>query len=318
MRCKYCGFGNGEDDHRCLRCGRRLAGVVIAAPSDYVGSAALSLHRHEDVVAQQDVIRREAAAQQPAVERAQPERQVPLFSTLQPSRKIIPFEQAQRHATARAGLHEPVAAAAPHIPVAAPVAPIPAPRSTPARPQVKRPPMPAAAQGTLDFIIAPASRPRTLKTNVEAQVYCDQSVATPMHRFVAGAIDTALIFLGFGVFVIVCQAVGGAFGQGKMFWISLGLAFAIVSIFYGLIWAITGRESAGMRMTDLHLITFDGFPVDGPTRALRFVASWLSFCSGAIGLVWSLADEENLTWHDHISKTFPAVREVPRNFVRER
>jgi len=22
-------------------------------------------------------------------------------------------------------------------------------------------------------------------------------------------------------------------------------------------------------------------------------------------LVWALVDEENLTWHDHISKTFP-------------
>ncbi len=304
MRCKFCGFGNGEDDHRCLRCGRRLAGVVIAAPSDYVGSAALSLDRHEQVAA------REAPAQTVA-ERAEPERQAALFSTLQPAPKIIPFEQVQRHATARAGFHEPVAAAAP-------VTPIAPPRPAPARPQVKRPPLPAHAQGTLDFIIAPASRPRTLKTSVEAQVYCDQPVATPMHRFVAGAIDAALILLGFGVFVIICQAVGGAFGQGKLFWISLGLGFAIVSMFYGLIWAITGRETAGMRMTDLQLTTFDGFPVDGPTRALRFVATWLSFCSGAIGLIWSLADEENLTWHDHISKTFPAVREVPRNFVRQR
>lgn len=178
--------------------------------------------------------------------------------------------------------------------------------------------MPADAQGSLDFIVAPASRARTLRTNVEAQVYCDQPVATPMHRFVAGAIDSALILLGFGLFVIICQAVGGAFGQGKLFWISLGMAFVVVSLFYGLVWAITGRETAGMRMTDLQLITFDGFPVDGPTRALRFVSTWLSFCSGAIGLVWSLADEENLTWHDHISKTFPTFREVPRNFVRQR
>jgi uncharacterized RDD family membrane protein YckC len=315
MRCKFCGFGNSEDDHRCLRCGRRLAGVVIAAPSDYVGSAALSLHRHEDVAAHPDVRRREVGkpdASAPAVaERAEPERQARLFSTLHTASKIIPFEQAQRHATARAGFHEPIAAASP-------VTPIAPSRLSPVRPQVKRPSLPADVQGTLDFIIAPASRARTLKTNVEAQVYCDQPVATPMHRFVAGAIDAALILLGFGLFVIICQAVGGSFGQGKLFWISLGMAFAVVSLFYGLIWAIAGRETAGMRMTDLQLITFDGFPVDGPTRALRFVSTWLSFCSGAIGLVWSLADEENLTWHDHISKTFPTVTEVPRNFVRER
>jgi uncharacterized RDD family membrane protein YckC len=232
-----------------------------------------------------------------------------LFSTLQPASKVIPFEQVQRQATARTVFQE-----LPPAPLSAP----PAVRSLPPRSPARKPVASADAQGTLDFIVAPASKARTLRTNVEAQVYCDQPVATPMHRFVAGAIDAALILLGFGLFVIVCQAVGGAFGQGRLFWISLAMAFTVVSIFYGLIWAITGRETAGMSMTDLQLITFDGFAVDGPARALRFVATWLSFCSGAIGLVWSLADEENLTWHDHISKTFPTIREVPRNFVRQR
>src|SRR6185437_9470756 len=42
MHCKHCGFANGEDDHRCLRCGRRLSGVVIAAPPGYSGANALA------------------------------------------------------------------------------------------------------------------------------------------------------------------------------------------------------------------------------------------------------------------------------------
>ena len=41
MHCKHCGFVNGEEDHRCLRCGRRLSGVVIAAPPGYSGANAL-------------------------------------------------------------------------------------------------------------------------------------------------------------------------------------------------------------------------------------------------------------------------------------
>ena len=39
-------------------------------------------------------------------------------------------------------------------------------------------------------------------------------------------------------------------------------------MFYGLIWAIAGRETAGMHWTDLQLITFDGFPVDARSRAV--------------------------------------------------
>ncbi len=296
MRCKYCGFGNGEDDHRCLRCGRRLAGIVIAAPSDYVGAAALALRPDPE----------ERSEKAYHAERAEPAAQPALFRPPVSAPKVIPFEEVQRQATGRLGIAEPPS---PVAPVAAP------PRPGAPRQAVKKTPGPDT-QTSLDFIMAPPAKARTLKTSVEAHVYCDQTVATTMHRFVAGAIDTALILLGFGLFVIVCQAVGGNFGQGKMFWISLALGFAIVSLFYGLIWAIAGRETAGMRMTDLQLITFDGFPVDGPGRALRLVATWLSFCSCGMGLVWALADEESLTWQDHISKTFPTIREVPRNFVR--
>jgi hypothetical protein len=38
---------------------------------------------------------------------------------------------------------------------------------------------------------------------------------------------------------------------------------------------------------------------------MRQLASVLSLISAGLGLVWALVDEENLTWHDHISKTFP-------------
>ena len=48
-------------------------------------------------------------------------------------------------------------------------------------------------------------------------------------------------------------------------------------MFYGLIWAIAGRETAGMRFTDLQLITFDGFPLDARSRALRFASTGLAF-----------------------------------------
>jgi uncharacterized RDD family membrane protein YckC len=135
---------------------------------------------------------------------------------------------------------------------------------------------------------------------------------------VASAVDGVIILFGFGFLVTLFEVLGGRFGVGKTMWIGLAAVLALVSMLYGLIWAIAGRETAGMRMTDLHLITFDGFPVDARTRALRFASTWLSFCSGGLGILWAVADEENLTWHDHISKTFPTIREVPGTFVKQR
>src|SRR5580658_10298217 len=42
MHCKHCGFNNGADDHRCLRCGRRI-GIAFAAPTSYSGANALAV-----------------------------------------------------------------------------------------------------------------------------------------------------------------------------------------------------------------------------------------------------------------------------------
>jgi len=65
------------------------------------------------------------------------------------------------------------------------------------------------------------------------------------------------------------------------------------------------EESAGARWTGLRFINFDGSPIDRRERAIRFAAACLSFFSAGLGVLWSLADEEGLTWHDHMSKTFP-------------
>jgi uncharacterized RDD family membrane protein YckC len=296
MRCKDCGFANGDDDHRCLRCGRRLSGIVIAAPPEYKtagysGANALAA----------------AVVAEPSAEK--PPLQTALFNG--GSEKVIPFERLQRQATGRL----PLAQGQPGTRAEAP--PKPAPPVARVAVRVQSAP-PVIEQTSLDFVPAALSRARKLKTNVEAQVFCDQPVATPTHRFVAAAIDTALILIGFGVLVVTSQLLGGSFGTGKEFWISLGATFVFVTLLYGLIWAIAGRETAGMRFTDLQLITFDGFPLDARSRALRFVATWLSFCSGGLGLVWALADEESLTWQDHISKTFPTIREVSGTFVKQR
>ena len=264
MHCKHCGFNNGADDHRCLRCGRRI-GIAFAAPASYSGANALAVAPAFEPNETQD-FQPVSSPQQPA-----------LFPA--PASKVIRFP-------APAGR----------------VAATPPPPAAPA--QARKPA--AAQQALLDFI-ATAPSQRTLRNDVPAQIDCEQTVAAPMHRFVASAIDAALILLGFGLFMGVCELMGGSFGTGKLFWIAMGASLALIAVFYGLVFAITGRETVGMHCTDLQLITFDGLAVEGPSRAARVAATWLSFCSGGLGLIWALADEENLTWHDHISKTFPTV-----------
>jgi uncharacterized RDD family membrane protein YckC len=286
MRCKYCGFTNGDDDHRCLRCGRRV-GTAISAPASTSGANALAVAPAFEANETQDFL--PIADPVPA--------QATLFRSS--GSNVIPFDQLQRQATGKLQ----------NLP-----APPPAKPRTAATEKREAPPV-QHEQTKIDFLAA-APPQRVLKTDVPAQIYCNRPVATPTHRFVAGAMDTAMVLLAFGLFVAICELTGTGFGAGKLFWIMMGASFTLIAAFYGLVFAVTGHETAGMHWTDLQLITFDGFPVDGRSRAARVASTWLSFCSAGLGLVWALADEETLTWQDHISKTFPTIRESSSSFVR--
>jgi uncharacterized RDD family membrane protein YckC len=307
-----------------------VRGVVIAAPPGYSGANALAVAPAFDPDTREfppagtqtlsgDTLTGETLATQTLGTETRDgwPAQKALFT--RPLQNVIPFDQLQRQNTGRLATQRTAASRIAAHPVErASVVPPPPLERTVQRGAQKKPARPPVEQGTLDFVPAAPARNRKLKTDVDAQVFCDSPVATPTHRFVASAIDAAIIFIGFGITVLSVVLMGGSFGAGKMFWTGLGSTLALVSAFYGLIWAIAGRETAGMRFTDLQLITFDGFPLDGRSRALRFASSWLSFCSGGLGLIWAMADEESLTWHDHISKTFPTIRETPSNFVKQR
>ena len=308
MHCNSCGFVNGEEDHRCLRCGRRLSGVVIAAPPDYkpadypaarftgggfAGANALAMASSYDP-------EMEAPNAGPEASPVDDIGQTALFegAPVKPVSNLIIFDRRPRGTPNQ------------NLPQVAPSS------SQARRPVAKKPVKQAVEQARLEFPPSLPVRARKLKDDVDAQVFCDRPVATATHRCMATGLDATFIMIGFGLMLLIVQSLGGSFGEGRNFYLALGATFTIVCFFYGLMWVMAGRESAGMNWVKLELVTFDGLPVDGTTRVLRFATAWLSFCSGTLGLVWALADEERLTWHDHISKTFPAVRETTRPFVR--
>jgi len=243
-----------------------------------------------------------------------------MFEELRDS-NVIPFESFAAHRI------QPVPA--PTLAPARRAAPIPAARLGPQ--DAIEPPAPLRArarrrsaiseqndlQGGLDFLVPAPQGPRTLKTQVEAVIYCDADVATPKHRAIAAAIDGGMIFVAFGLFLFAFHFLGGMFRLNRQtipFFIGV---FGTLAAFYGMLWIWAGRDTVGMRCTGLRLIDFDGFPANRRCRLVRSIGTWLSFCAGGIGLLWALADEEKLTWHDHMSKTFPTFQESNSAFFRK-
>jgi uncharacterized RDD family membrane protein YckC len=312
MICSYCDSANSETDHRCRRCGRRLMGSAVSAPPGYqtqaIGATALATSAADSKSPQ-------GSATVKVAERLQRSAQSKLFSDEAPSR-VIPFDAQQRESLLRGARGEKQNLDS----VLRETSEITPPRRAAVKPASRRQPVgdPRGEQSTLDFLPNAPQVARKLKTTVEAVIYCDATVAPPMHRAMAVLLDGSLVFLGVGCFLLVFQLFGGSFPWTKQNIAIWGTVVALIAMFYGFIWALCGRETAGMHWAGLRVINFNGFPPDGKSRALRLIGCWLSYCSGMIGIFWALVDEESLTWHDHMSKTFPTARETNSSFVRER
>ncbi|HLH00306.1 MAG TPA: RDD family protein [Bryobacteraceae bacterium] len=179
----------------------------------------------------------------------------------------------------------------------------PLPRKTPAAPPRQRPRKVIAGQQSLEF----SSAARTSK-NLEGAIYCDAPVAISTHRVLAGALDGALVLIALGMFGLVFRLAGGEVVlNGRTLPLFLSAAAAII-VFYRLLWCFACGDSPGMRWTNLALINFDGQAPTRRQRVARTASGFLSLAAGGLGLLWALVDEETLTWHDHISKTFPTPR----------
>lgn len=152
----------------------------------------------------------------------------------------------------------------------------------------------------------PVISPSSPATAVEPVRFCKAPVARPEHRAVAAFIDGGIILASW----MVIAAIYMLWGRGP--WQTTPLALAAygtlglgVVVLYSLLWALANGESAGLRAARLRILNFDGRPATRQQRLARVASAWISVAPAALGLVWALLDEETLTWHDQISKTFP-------------
>jgi len=146
----------------------------------------------------------------------------------------------------------------------------------------------------------PLSRPRS-------HIICDAPVAPWLLRLEAAAFDGALVAAAWVFGAAFFTLAGGTIELDRHSVPFLLLAMSTVPLFYKLLWAFAGTDTPGMRRNGLRLVDFDGNPPTASDRYQRVLGSILSFLAAGIGLVWSFVDEDQLTWHDHISSTFPTV-----------
>ena len=136
-------------------------------------------------------------------------------------------------------------------------------------------------------------------------------VASLEDRRIAALIDGACLLFAYGGFLALFSSLGGQFTLSKLTAAVYLATFAIVYLQYFALFTVFGGTTPGMMFRGLQVASFSGAPPSPRQLLLRSIGYVLSASACFTGFLWAWWDEDALTWHDRISRTYlssPATR----------
>ena len=169
--------------------------------------------------------------------------------------------------------------------------------SLPAEPAGRNPGRPQAA----------AAEPRQEFVHERVGQY---PVAPIDERRLSGLIDAACLLFACGGFLALFGSLGGQFAFSKLNAAVYATAFAIVYLQYFALFTVFGGTTPGMMLRGLRVVDFSGEEPSPRQLLLRAAGYMLSAGTFFLGYVWVQWDEDELTWHDRISRTYLSSSET--------
>jgi uncharacterized RDD family membrane protein YckC len=123
-------------------------------------------------------------------------------------------------------------------------------------------------------------------------------------RMMAALIDSALVagaFMGAALAAIVRIGHPLPMGIAKL---SAIFGLLLAGILYQAIFLALDEATPGMKCAGLSLYTLDNQYPARSQRCARLGALFLSLLPVGLGLTWMLFDDDNLCWHERLSKTY--------------
>lgn len=158
-------------------------------------------------------------------------------------------------------------------------------------------PPPPALGGIL---IQPASEPEA-----ERRPGFDMPLqsASLTRRSMAGIFDAVLVSVALAVFGYFFLRFNAPVQQSKLILQLVGTLLVVLWPAYQYAFLVFTGTTPGLRLTRLAVTHFDGTPVSRKLRRWRVLASLLSCVSLGLGYAWCFLDEDQLSWHDRITRT---------------
>lgn len=270
LRCRYCGSETSSAAARCPRCMRRLSSQSDYAPVIET-AAAPALDLRESQSASSPRRGPQLAAVNPAPARTVAPTQPALFP-FREGQKIVELSHLPHPARSR--------------------------QSEGSRPPRKRP-VPEG-QSAFDFDAPPAPNVLAHASDKSTQI----AVAPVALRAMSAMFDTGLAGGMTGLFLTVVRLMLGYLPASNAAYVSYACGAVLFFFLYKLIFCLYGRPTFGLQGARLRVVSFTGSAPRRSQCLIRLFAGCLSVISAGMGLLWSLADQDKLSWHDHISQTF--------------
>jgi len=129
-------------------------------------------------------------------------------------------------------------------------------------------------------------------------------------RVAAAVIDAVLVISAISAFAYIFFRMTTEMpSPGKV----AGTASFLVGAFwcaYQYLLLVYSGATPGLKLAKLELQRFDGEPAPRRVRRWRVLASVLSGVSLGLGYAWCFLDEDQLCWHDRITRTYMAPRKT--------
>ncbi len=287
ISCRFCGTSNSREESRCFRCGRRLhLANARPAPDSYRPASTTVRDSVSPPLPQPLQILSDAVADAPAS-----------------------FVGADGSGRATAAKMAPIAATPPRAMTMTHPLPSPVPGQMAGLPG-------EGEWGSLSF-----QQAKEKERVPESDIYTDDSVAPLPARALAGVYDAMVMLGAFGLMAVAYALMTWNLGadpvpESWLGWAIYSILGVAVVFFYRSLFILAGGDSPGMRWAGLRLVTFDGEAPTVQDRFMRVAWGGLSALPLGLGLAWALVDQERLTWHDLLSKTFPSPDSTPQSAPR--
>jgi uncharacterized RDD family membrane protein YckC len=179
-------------------------------------------------------------------------------------------------------------------PIPPPVRTYASPSPSPAAPRQARRATPAIPQPELDFPSPPSP----------TEVFLALPVAPFRLRLLGHAMDFALNLAAFVLFLLPLKLLVGPVSSSRLLMVGIAGAYLLVVLLYGGVFVYLAGATPTMKWMGLRLVNFDGARPGRKQLLCRYLGSIASVGSFFLGFLWAAIDEEKLSWHDRISKTF--------------